>query len=133
MFPTLGLILAAASSLPSASPSPSPSPSSGAAVARAGPVTTALPPVVINGIYMQAVQIAATPVTWRNIAITVTSTHVQAWRALTTSAKSSYAQQMIDLYRTGTKFAGNIKLTFIDEQNGTLDQYLWTPPAAPVH
>jgi hypothetical protein len=38
-----------------------------------------------------------------------------------------YAQKIIDQYRAGTGFAGNIKLTFMTEQNLTLDQYLWTP------
>jgi threonine dehydrogenase-like Zn-dependent dehydrogenase len=100
-----------------------------AAAAAAAPAARPLGPVVINGVLFRAVEFDTGKAVWRNLAITVTSNHLDDWRALPAAIKSTYAEQMIDNYRAGMKYDRDIKLTFTDEHNATLDQYLWTPPA----
>jgi hypothetical protein len=112
--------------------SPAPAPTAIATASNATvvpPSAKALAPVIINGVLFRAVEFDTGKAVWRNLAITVAPDHIEAWRALPVPIKNSYAEQMIDTYRVGLKFSRDVKLTFVDESNATLDQYLWTPPA----
>jgi hypothetical protein len=124
MIPIFAALLLALSLSVSAPPPPSPSP----AVA-ATPSAKPLAPVVINGVLFRAVEFDTGKAVWRNLAITIVPAQLAAWRALPATTKNSYAQSMIDAYRAGMNYGRDIKLTFVDERNATLDQYLWTPPA----
>lgn len=110
----------------------SPTPSPAVAVATVAAATEAKPlaPVVINGVLYRAVEFNSGKAVWRNLAITILSDRLAAWRALPAATKSNYAQMMIDTYRAGMNYGRDIKLTFVDERSATLDQYLWTPPVA---
>ncbi len=114
--------------MPAARPSASPT----AAAAQAAPQARKLPPVIVNGVLFEAVEFDTAKAMWRNLAVTIKAEQLAAWKALPVQTKNGYAQQMIDNYRTGLNFAGNVKLTFVDEQRATLDQYIWTPPPTPV-
>ncbi|HEY5341637.1 MAG TPA: hypothetical protein VIK27_11465 [Candidatus Aquilonibacter sp.] len=116
-------MLAAAGTPSPAAAGPSPVP------AVAAPAAKVLPSLIINGVLFAAVEYDVGAKTWRNLAIVVTRERVAQWRALSPAVKAQYAQHMIDDYRAGTRYAADIKLTFVDERNATLDQYLWTPPA----
>jgi hypothetical protein len=94
------------------------------------PSAKALAPVVINGVLFRAVEFDTGKALWRNLAITVTPDHIETWRALPAPIKYGYAEQMVGTYRAGLRFSRDIKLTFVDETNATLDQYLWTSPRA---
>jgi hypothetical protein len=122
MFAALILAVILPTSTPAASP-PAP-----LVAAASRPSAQPLAPVVINGVLFRGVEFDTGKAVWRNLAITVTSDHLDDWRGLPAAIKGSYAEQMIDCYRTGTKYGRDIKLTFVDERNATLDQYLWTPP-----
>ena len=125
MFALIVSAMLAAVNVPLPAPSTSPVPAVAATAPRAKP----LPSLIINGVLFTAVEYDARASTWRNLAIVVTRERAAQWRALSPAVKAQYAQHMIDDYRAGTKYAADIKLTFIDESNATLDQYLWTPPA----
>ncbi len=124
------LLLAAVvgAGVPAARPSAPPA----AAAAQAAPQARKLPPVIVNGVLFEAVEFDTAKAVWRNLAVTIKPEQLAAWKALPVQTKNGYAQQLIDNYRTGLNFAGNVKLTFVDEQRATLDQYIWTPPPAPV-
>lgn len=113
-----------------ASPTPSPPPAIIVAPTSLPVRASAKPlaPVIINGVLFRAVEFDTGSVVWRNLAVTVTTDRLAAWRALSIPVKNSYAEQMIDNYRVGMKYGHDIKLTFVDERSATLDQYLWTPP-----
>jgi uncharacterized protein with FMN-binding domain len=113
--------------VPVARPSASPS----ATTAQAVPQARKLPAVIVNGVLFEAVEFDTAKAAWRNLAVTIKAEQLAAWKALPVQTKNGYAQQLIDNYRTGLNFAGNLKLTFVDEQRATLDQYIWTPPPAP--
>jgi len=125
----LALLVLALAAPVTASPVTSPGTPAPAAASPA-PAAKPLPPVVINGVLFRAVEFDTAKVVWRNLAVTVTADRLAAWRALPEATKRAYADQMIATYRAGMKFEQDIKLSFIDEQNATLDQYLWTAPLA---
>ena len=95
----------------------------------AAPAPQPLPSVVVNGVLFRAVEFDTAKAVWRNLAVTVTADRLDAWRALDATSKNAYAALMIQTYRSGLRYSGDVKLSFIDEHNTTLDQYLWTAPA----
>jgi hypothetical protein len=123
MVPLIASLILALATPVSGSPAPSLSP-----VVAATPSAKPLAPVVINGVLFRAVEFDSGKAIWRNLAITIVSARLAAWQALPAATKSSYAQLMIDTYRAGMNYGRDIKLTFVDDRNATLDQYLWTPP-----
>jgi hypothetical protein len=80
-------------------------------------------------VLFNAVEYGTTPLPWRNLAITIKAEHLAAWIALPQDVKDRYAQTMIDTYRAGLHYAGNLKLSFVDEKKSIVTQYVWTPPA----
>jgi hypothetical protein len=92
------------------------------------PPAKALPDVIVNDVLFNAVEYGTTPLPWRNLAITIKADRLAAWIALPQDVKDHYAQTMIDTYRAGLHYAGNVKLSFVDEQQGVVTQYVWTPP-----
>ena len=91
-----------------------------------------LPDVIVNDVLFNAVEYGTTPLPWRNLAITIKADRLAAWIALPQDVKDRYAQAMIDTYRAGLHYAGNVKLSFVDEHQSVVTQYVWTPPAPAI-
>ena len=91
-----------------------------------------LPDVIVNDVLFNAVEYGTMPLPWRNLAITIKADRLAAWIALPQDVKDRYAQAMIDTYRAGLHYAGNVKLSFVDEHQSVVTQYVWTPPAPAI-
>ena len=85
--------------------------------------------VIVNDVLYNGVEYETKPLPWRNLAITIKADRLAAWIALPQDMKDRYAQAMIDTYRAGLHYAGNVKLSFVDEHQSVVTQYVWTPPA----
>jgi hypothetical protein len=96
------------------------------------PPARPLPDVIVNDVLFNAVEYGTTPLPWRNLAITIKADRLAAWIALPQDVKDRYAQAMIDTYRAGLHYAGNVKLSFVDEHQSVVTQYVWTPPAPAI-
>jgi hypothetical protein len=93
------------------------------------PPARLLPDVIVNDVLFNGVEYLTAPLPWRNLAVTIKGDRLAAWIALPQDVKDRYAQSAIDTYRAGLHYAGNVKLSFVDEQQNIVTQYVWTPPA----